>query len=608
MSDRQRRQLESLVAAVCDGTLDTAQKAQLEQMLGDSAECRLVYLQYLDMHARMTVHPNLSQGIPLDAHPTSPGAEKAPDAIAARTRDDQIVIERARAALNRSDKPARQPRPRRRLPLAGGLVLAIVAIIVVIGWGVYEQTREIRKFPVVRELTGKATLESATGKNSAQIGDRLGPGQRLRIGEDDARAVLEYADGTRIVVCFDSAVEVPADPGDAHLRLLSGTLEVDAAPQPADRPLVFATDHARYIVLGTRFRLYRETDASRLELGEGTVRLERQIDGQTVEVSAGFVAVATAGQTPLDVQPLPTAKATLLATLNKAGQVVAFSPDEKLLATGDWRRGFRTWIPGEAQPQHEYEGKIERSSGLAFCGAMVVQVGSDSKQVPVILWRPGEDRVAKLSLGGQSVRSRAISPDGRYVAESDEDGTHVFSIDPAKATSQRLVDLPGKGKAWCLALSDAAQFAGAGYWDGAVRVWRLASAGSASAADSAPLVVWENKLRHTPTQMALSADGKQLAVFSNKDGLLLVDLASGKQRLIWAAGAANVTCVRFTPDGSRLMAGLSDGTARMWSTGDGQALVLIDAGHVPRDLAWSAQDSLLVTAAGKVKLWQCDLP
>ena len=45
--------------------------------------------------------------------------------------------------------------------------------------------------------------------------------------------------------CSKITVLMPPDSG-VTLRLLAGSLEVDAAPRPADRPLIFATDHARF--------------------------------------------------------------------------------------------------------------------------------------------------------------------------------------------------------------------------------------------------------------------------------------------------------------------------------------------------------------------------
>jgi ferric-dicitrate binding protein FerR (iron transport regulator) len=615
MNAAQQRQLESLLSALCDGTLEPAEQEQLDQLLRDSADCRLLYLQYIDMHARLSVHPNLTSGIPMDGRPytwgklpacqsTSPQAgslrhdSSASAESVAAIDDDAVVLEFARKSLDRFNTETERARSRRKIRSVGRcLSLTLAVLIAVIGWQIYQQQRD-RDLLVIRELTGMATIESSRGSTTARIGDRLRRGERLRTSDEDARAVLEFADGTRIVVDANSQIEVPQAGSVVHLRLLAGTMEVDAAPQPPDRPLVFATDHARYVVLGTRFRLYREAEASRLELDEGKVRLERQVDGQSVDVTAGHVAIANSEPTPVDVRPLASGRSKLRATLPKAGRAVAISPDGNLLATGDWERGLKTWNAGESAPRDSYNGKVGHSDGLALADGAVVHVGGgDGKLGIVTVWRPGEADAATIALPGHNTRSRALSPDGWHVVESSDDGTYVYRLDPASTEPKPLAELPDKGKAWCLALSDSAEFAAAGFWDGTLRVYRLG-------AD----VVYEQKLKHTPTRLALSGDGTQLAVFTQKDGLLLIDLATHRQQSLWSAGAAHVTCLCFTPDGRRLMAGLNDRMARVWSVEDGQALTVLDAGHVPHDIAWSAAQSLLATAGGQVNVWECEIP
>lgn len=606
MNTNERRQLESLLSSLCDGEINTEQQAQLEAMLRSSSECRVFYLQYVDMHARLSMHPNLTTGIPL-TDPAPVGAqvdETSAVAEAGQSQHDELVLARAQLALDVLSETTASVRRKQAFNVRW-IALAVAALFAVGSWALYENWPDHSRHPVLRRVIGSVTIESASSSALAEIGHRLVPGQRLQTGDDDAQAVLEYDDGTRVVVCFESGVAVPEPASGVHLQLLSGTMEVDAAPQKPGNPLIFATDHARYVVLGTRFRLYRETEASRLELGEGKVRLERQVDGKTVDVSAGFVAVATAEDTPLDVQPLPAAQGELLATLPKAGQAVAFNDSGSLLATGDWNQGFKTWTPGESTPRNIYDGKIGRSSGLVFIDQTLVQVGRERAPDTLIYWRPGDADAVTFPLAGSDARSRAIAADASCTAESDNDGTHIYSLDVSARSVKPLLELPGKGKAWCLALSHNAMFAAAGFWDGTVRVYDITQIGNAdSPADS---VVFEKRLAHTPTQAALSADGTQLAIFSRKDGLLLFDLASGQRQLVWAAGAAAVTCVKFTPDGQHLVAGLSDGTARMWRT-NGIPLLVIDAGHVPRDVAWSPEASLLATAAGKVHLWKCELP
>jgi ferric-dicitrate binding protein FerR (iron transport regulator) len=66
MSPEVVRELRHLLSGLCDGTLTEAQHARLEQLLDADAEHRRLYLQYLDVHARLLLHPVFgSAGSPL---------------------------------------------------------------------------------------------------------------------------------------------------------------------------------------------------------------------------------------------------------------------------------------------------------------------------------------------------------------------------------------------------------------------------------------------------------------------------------------------------------------------------------------------------------------
>ena len=57
MSPEVRLELLRLLSALCDGGLTEVQHRRLEELLDADAECRRLYLEYADMHARLLVHP-----------------------------------------------------------------------------------------------------------------------------------------------------------------------------------------------------------------------------------------------------------------------------------------------------------------------------------------------------------------------------------------------------------------------------------------------------------------------------------------------------------------------------------------------------------------------
>src|SRR2546421_145696 len=52
-----RRELLSLLSALCDGEIDAAGRERLRALLAADAECRRVYLEYVDTHARLLTPP-----------------------------------------------------------------------------------------------------------------------------------------------------------------------------------------------------------------------------------------------------------------------------------------------------------------------------------------------------------------------------------------------------------------------------------------------------------------------------------------------------------------------------------------------------------------------
>src|SRR5262245_47276176 len=70
MTEEARRELLELLSGLCDGDLDGRRHARLEALLAEDAEARRLYLQYIDMHARLLVRP-------VPAVKARPAAERA---------------------------------------------------------------------------------------------------------------------------------------------------------------------------------------------------------------------------------------------------------------------------------------------------------------------------------------------------------------------------------------------------------------------------------------------------------------------------------------------------------------------------------------------------
>ena len=157
----------------------------------------------------------------------------------------------------------------------------------------------------VLEVRGGAVVERAADGSTATLdgGESLQAGDRLSTA-DDGRVVLEFADGSRMLVRGDSFLEFDhlsayGDTGmvDTRVRMRGGRIESDVTPAagPGSR-FEIETPAAVAAVRGTRFRIGADEVATRSEVIEGRVRVSGS--GRGRDVGAGFGVVAESGRAP----------------------------------------------------------------------------------------------------------------------------------------------------------------------------------------------------------------------------------------------------------------------------------------------------------------------
>jgi ferric-dicitrate binding protein FerR (iron transport regulator) len=233
-----RPELEALLAALSDGTLDWLAKQRLSQILRDHPDARQFYLDYCQMHALLQSAHGVLQAL------------EVPSAIRRR----RLAGVAAAAAL---------------LLVSGAMVLlrhasridATVARIEGTGW-------------IVRN--GAHVAIPATGE--------MRPGDRVATASD-SRTEVRLRDGSRILLLEQTEAEI-----GPRIHLKEGTLRCDIQPQ--NRPLVLQTPYAEATVLGTEFELTAAWKETRLRTMHGLVRLSAE--GRSVDVKTGQIAVANA--------------------------------------------------------------------------------------------------------------------------------------------------------------------------------------------------------------------------------------------------------------------------------------------------------------------------
>lgn len=231
-----RPELEALLAALSDGTLDAAAKKRLSQILREHPDARQFYLDYCQMHALLQSAHGVLQAL------------EAPSAV----------------------------RRRRGIWIAGAAALLLVA-----GGAVFLRSSS-RVDATVALVQGTAWIVRNGERVALPPTGEMRPGDRIATAAD-SRTEVRLRDGSRITLLEQTDAEI-----GPRIQLKEGTLRCEVMPQP--QPLVFQTPHAEATVLGTEFELSAAWKETRLRMISGIVRLTA--DGRSVDVKAGQAAVA----------------------------------------------------------------------------------------------------------------------------------------------------------------------------------------------------------------------------------------------------------------------------------------------------------------------------
>ena len=307
MNPQQRRQLEQLLSQLCEDSLCEEQHAQLEALLEQHADCRRFYLEYLDLHARLLLHPRLSLGLPLQSTTSAVEAVDLPTFACAQ--------------------PLEIPTPGRRSSAWSYALVAAaslcVSLLLQIGWqgpAVPPTAQEIR--PPSNYVATLVRTEDCVWEPSQagwRVGARLWPGE-MRLTQGN------------VAIRFDGGAELVVE-GPASLRLdtvNSASLLHGKAVFRSDEtvePFELNTPTAQLVDFGTEYAVSVEpSGAEEVHVFDGEIRRTIKRAKQVTSPEADEVEQILAGQARRFVSKL--ARQGKAVPLDKKRFVMHVSPPQ----------------------------------------------------------------------------------------------------------------------------------------------------------------------------------------------------------------------------------------------------------------------------------------